>query len=587
MVTTRSRVFSPRERMRGHGWRIVFLLLIAATIGVVTGTLAVAFRYLLLETTALFWGESYDLVAATAAMPWYLVVAIPVAGGLILGPILERFAPEARGAGVPEVIESVVTREGNIRHRTTLFKMFCTTLSLGCGASVGREGPVVHIGSSVGSSLAQLMKLSPEWKRVFLACGAAAGIAATFNAPMAGMLFAAEIILVDFQINYLSQIAVSAVTATVVSHRFLGSFPTFDVPAFQLLSYWEIPLYLILGVLAGFLAIVFIQLINRVEDSCNLMKLPLWSRPALGGVLVGGLALLSPYVLGVGYQAINEVLTADLVPAVMVAILLAKLAATAISVGVGFSGGIFAPSLVLGGLLGGLFGCLAQAFAPHLVAEFPVYALVGMAAMVSGTTLAPITAIFTIFELTYNFEIILPLMTSCIASLVIVQSFYGLSIYETRLVRRGVKIVRGRDINLLRSLLVADYMEQDFEQIDERMPLGQLVALAQESSYPHFVVVNDEGRMVGMVSMRDLKACLSEMGELCELVVASEIMTHKVITITAQQNLEAAFELFEKKPISTLPVVSTRDGQHVVGVLKKTTLIHAYNQNILKIGVES
>ncbi|PLX92911.1 MAG: chloride channel protein [Desulfuromonas sp.] len=578
-------VAAPVRHPHGHGRRIVFLLLIAATIGVVTGTLAVAFRYLLLEATKLFWGESYDLVAATAGMPWYVIVLIPVVGGLILGPVIERFAPEARGAGVPEVIEAVVTREGNIRHRTTVLKMFSTLLSLGCGASVGREGPVVHIGSSVGSSLAQLMHLSPEWKRVFLACGAASGIAATFNAPMAGMLFAAEIILVDFQINYLSQIAVSAVTATVVSHRFLGSFPTFDVPTFQLLSYWEIPLYLVLGVLAGALAIVFIHLINRVEDGCNWIRLPLWSRPAVGGVLVGSLALLSPFVLGVGYQTINQVLTAQLLPMMMVAILLAKLAATAISVGVGFSGGIFAPSLVLGGLLGGLFGSLAHMVAPNLVAGFPVYALVGMAAMVSGTTLAPITAIFTIFELTYNFEIILPLMTSCIASLVVVQTFYGLSIYETRLVRRGVKIVRGRDINLLRSLRVADYMDQEFEQVDERTSLGQLVALAQESPYPHFVVVNEKGRMVGMLSMRDLKSCLSEMGELCELVVASEIMTRNVVSITAQQNLETAFELFEGRPISTLPVVADYDAQHVVGVLKKTTLIHAYNQNILKIGV--
>ncbi|MCD6525741.1 MAG: chloride channel protein, partial [Desulfuromonas sp.] len=571
-------------RRQASGRKVIVLLLVAATIGLVTGTLAVAFRYLLLEVTQLFWGQSYDLVSATAAMPWYLIMAIPIFGGLVLGPVVERFAPETRGAGVPEVIEAVVTREGNIRHRTTLMKMFSTLLSLGCGASVGREGPVVHIGSSVGSSLAQLLRMSPEWKRVFLACGAAAGIAATFNAPMAGMLFAAEIILVDFQINYLSQIAVSAVTATVVSHRFLGSFPAFNVPHFQLLSYWEIPLYFGLGLLAGALSILFIQLINRVEDGFGALHLPRWSRPALGGVLVGGLALFCPYVLGVGYLAINQVLSAELLPAVMLAILVAKLLATSLSVGAGFSGGIFAPSLVMGGLLGGLFGSVFHGIAPDTVAGFPVYALVGMAAMVSGTTLAPITAIFTIFELTYNFEIILPLMTSCIASLVVVQTFYGLSIYETRLVRKGVKIVRGRDVTLLRSLRVADYMETDYEQVAENLSLGKLVAQAQESHYPHFVVVNDQQQMVGMLSMRDLKACLSEMGELCELVLASEIMTSKVLTLTPDQNLETAFELFEGKQISTLPVVDSRDLKRVVGILKKSTLIQAYNQNILKIG---
>lgn len=570
---------------QASGRKVIVLLLVAAVIGLVTGTLAVAFRYLLKEVTTLFWAESYDLVAATAAMPWYQIMLIPIVGGLILGPIVERFAPETRGAGVPEVIESVVTREGNIRHRTTLLKMFSTLLSLGCGASVGREGPVVHIGSSVGSSIAQLLRMSPEWKRVFLACGASAGIAATFNAPMAGMLFAAEIILVDFQVNYLSQIAVSAVTATVVSHHFLGSFPTFNVPQFQLISYWEIPLYLALGLLAGVLSILFIRTISKVEDLFDGASVPRWLRPALGGVAVGGLALLCPHVLGVGYLAMNGVLDGQLLPLLMIGILLAKFVATSCSVGAGFSGGIFAPSLVMGGLLGGIFGSLLQLVAPESVASFPVYGLVGMAAMVSGTTLAPITAIFTIFELTYNFEIILPLMTSCIASLIVVQTFYGLSIYETRLVRKGVKIVRGRDVTLLRSLQVVDYMEASFEQVSERLSLGKLVDMAQESQYPHFVVVDGHNHMVGMVSMRDLKACLSEMGELCELVLASEIMTRDVLSITPDQNLETAFEIFEGKHISTLPVVDVNNPQKVVGILKKSTLIQAYNQNILKIGV--
>ncbi|OQY24713.1 MAG: hypothetical protein B6I37_02890 [Desulfobacteraceae bacterium 4572_35.2] len=549
---------------QASGRKVIMLLLVAVVIGLVTGTLAVFFRFLLKEVTTFFWSQPYDLVAATSSMPWYQIMLIPIVGGLILGPIVERFAPETRGAGVPEVIESVVVHEGNIRHRTTLLKMFSTLLSLGCGASVGREGPVVHIGSSVGSSLAQLLRMSPEWKRVFLACGASAGIAATFNAPMAGMLFAAEIILVDFQVNYLSQIAVSAVTATVVSHHFLGSFPVFNIPQFQLVSYWEIPFYLVLGLLAGVLSILFIRAISKIEDLFDAATIPRWLRPAVGGVVIGGLALLCPYVLGVGYPAMNEMLDGQLLPVLMVTILLAKFIATSCSVGAGFSGGIFAPSLVMGGLLGGVFGSILHTFAPELVANFPVYGLVGMAAMV---------------------KIILPLMTSCIASLVVVQTFYGLSIYETRLIRKGVKIVRGRDVTLLRSLQVVDYMETDFEKICEGLSLGKLVEMAQESHYPHFVVVNRYDKMVGMVSMRDLKACLNEMGELCELVLASEIMTRNILSITPEQNLETAFEIFEGKHISTLPVVDVNDSQKVVGILKKSTLIQAYNQNILKIGV--
>lgn len=581
-LATMATVAEDHRRLRHC--RLVLYLLLAALIGLATGALAVCFRYLLLEGTALLWDEPVDLIAATARLPWYQVVLIPALGGLVLGPAVARFAPETRGAGVPEVIEAVVVREGNIRHRTSLCKLLSTLLSLSCGASVGREGPVVHMGSAVGSSLAQLLHLPAEWKRVFLACGAAAGIAATFNAPMAGMLFAAEIILVDFQVSYLSQIAVSSVAATVVSHRFFGALPAFAVPAFQLHSYWELPLYLLLGLLAGGLAILFIRSTCLVEDVFSRLDIaPRW-RPACAGLLLGLIALVLPQVLGVGYPTMNQVLTAQMLPLMMGAVLLAKWLATALCVGAGFSGGIFAPSLVLGGLLGGLVGALASLVAPALVAPPPAYALVGMAALVSGTTLAPITAIFTIFELTYNYEIILPLMLCCIASLLVVQSGYGLSIYETRLVRKGVRIVRGRDVNLLRSLQVADFMERHFEQIGQAMPLVDLVQLAQESSYPHFVVVDEGGRLVGMLSMHDLKVCLSEMGELAHLVLASEIMTRQVVTITAGQNLETAFELFEGRHISTLPVVAEEDGRRVLGVLKKNTLIQAYNQNILKLG---
>lgn len=564
---------------------LIALLLIAVLIGVTTGALAVGFRYLLILATELFWGEPFDLIGAATRMPWYLVVGIPVLGGLLVGPLIAFLAPEVKGAGVPEVIEAVIVREGEIHHRTTFYKLLSTIISIGSGASVGREGPVVHIGSSVGSSVAQVLGLSGEWQRVFLACGAAAGIAATFNAPMAGMLFAAEIILVDFQISYLSHIAISSVTATVISHHFLGSLPTFDVPTFTLESYGEIPLYALLGILAGFLSIVFIRLLFQVEGKIEQVPIPVWLRPALGGFGVGLVGLALPQVLGVGYQSINLVLTGQFAILAMLAVLIGKLAATSLSVGSGFSGGIFAPSLVLGGLLGGVFGSLMGQVFGAGIADFPVYGLVGMGAVVAGTTLAPITAIFTIFELTYNFEIILPLMTSCIASLVVVQKFYGYSIYETKLLKKGIRIVRGHDINLLRSIQVGDYMTQDFETFRIDTGLGDMIARAQVSPYPHFPVLDYDDHLVGMLSMHDLKSFLTEMGELIPLVVASDIMTREVLTITPEDNFETAFEVFEGRQISTLPVVSLERRGHLLGILKKNDLLLAYNQKILKSGV--
>lgn len=567
------------QRLREN---VVALLLIAILIGVVTGALAVGFRYLLLYATDLIWGNAFDPIGDAHSLNWYWVVLFPILGGVIIGPIIAHFAPETRGAGVPEVIEAVVAREGAIRHRTTLFKLFSTVISIGSGASVGREGPVVHIGSSVGSSLAQVIGLSVEWRRVFLACGAAAGIAATFNAPMTGMLFAAEIILVDFQINYLSHIAISSVTATVVSHHFLGSLPALQIPHYVLLSYKEIPLYFLLGILAGLTAILFIRSLSLVESLFDRSGLPLLLRPAVGGLGVGMLALAWPQVLGVGYETIDHVLNVPLALGMMAAVLIAKLAATALSLGAGFSGGIFAPSLVLGGLLGGVFGFVVHGVFPTWSATAPAYALVAMGAMVSGTTLAPITAIFTIFELTYNFEIILPLMTSCIASLVVVQKFYGYSIYETKLLKKGIRIVRGHDVNLLRGMKVGDFMDTEFESVCDNSLLKDLVWKTENSLYPHFVVLDQQGEMVGMLSLRDLKNVLTDVGELSELIVASEIMTRDVLSLTPEDNFETAFAVFEGRHISTLPVVASSQSRRVLGILKKSTLLQAYNHKVLK-----
>ena len=401
---------------------------------------------------------------------------------------------------------------------------------------------------------------------------------------MAGMLFAAEIILVDFQVSYLSHIAISAVTATVISHHFLGSLPTFQVPAFELASYLELPLYGVLGLLAGLLSITFIRSISAVDDLFNRLTIPPSFRPALAGLLIGALAIGWPHVLGVGYESINLALGSQMAIGLMLIVLLLKLVATASSVGAGFSGGIFAPSLVLGALLGGIFGALAELLLPGITAGSAAYSLIGMGAVVAGTTLAPITAIFTIFELTYNFDIILPLMTCCITSLVTVQKFYGYSIYETKLLRKGVRMVRGHDVNLLRSMQVGEYMDTEVETIREDMLLGQVLEKAEASHYPHFPVLNREGRLVGMLSMSDLKGFLAEVGDLCELVVASEIMTTRVVIVHPSDNFETAFEIFEGKQISTLPVLSP-DNQKLLGVLKKNDLLLAYNQKILKLNI--
>jgi CIC family chloride channel protein len=288
----------------------------------------------------------------------------------------------------------------------------------------------------------------------------------------------------------------------------------------------------------------------------------------------------------VGYESINLTLTSQMTLGLMALVLGLKLLATASCVGAGFSGGIFAPSLVLGALLGGTFGVIAATIFPGQVDTSAAYSLIGMGAVVAGTTLAPITAIFTIFELTYNFDIILPLMTCCITSLVTVQKLYGYSIYETKLLRKGIRMVRGNDVNLLRSLQVGDYMDTQFEAIGHDMRLGEVLLKAENSSYPHFPVLDNQDKLVGILSMSDLRGFLAEVGELSELIVVSEIMTHRVSIVRPTDNFETAFEIFEGKQISTLPVVRETD-QKLLGILKKSDLLLTYNQKILKMNITS
>ena len=306
-------------------------------------------------------------------------------------------------------------------------------------------------------------------------------------------------------------------------------------------------------------------------------------RPAIAGLFLGFIAINWPHVLGVGYETINLTLTSQMGTGLILTVLCLKLLATAGSVGAGFSGGIFAPSLVLGSLLGGLYGALMTYLVPGHIGTAAAYSLIGMGAVVAGTTLAPITAIFTIFELTYNFEIILPLMTCCITSLVTVQKFYGYSIYETKLLRKGIRMVRGRDVNLLRSMAVEKFMIKKFETIRQDMLLVDILDKAEKSAYPHFPVLDHQGHLVGIMSMSDLKGFLAEVGDLGKLVVASEIMTKRVVIVRPDDNLETAFEIFEGKQISTLPVLAKNGA--LIGILKKSDLLLAYNQKILKFNV--
>ena len=324
-----------------------------------------------------------------------------------------------------------------------LLKVWCTGLTIASGGSVGREGPAVGIGAAIGSFMTRLFSFSTGKGRICLACGVAVGFAATFNTPISGALFTIEVILADLEIVYLGHIVIAAIVAVLISRQFLGDFPTFIVAPFTLRHNSELLVYLALGVLAGLVAIAFTRGIYATDGAFRRLPLPEWLKPALGGLGLGILAVVSPYVLGVGYDTINLSLAGKFTLVAAVFLLAAKYLATVLCLGSGMSGGIMGPSLFMGATLGTSLALAANYFFPGLHLRPTDYALVGMGALVSGTTLGPITATVLIFELSNSHEIIVPAMVSCIASFQVVKSLYGSSTYETKLLRRGVKISYG------------------------------------------------------------------------------------------------------------------------------------------------
>jgi len=562
--------------------RDLSLLGFALAIGGLAAVGALAFRTLIELFQYLFWASGATFPEQIAATPWWLTLSIPAAGGLVTGPIIHFLAPEARGPGVPAVILSVSTQQSTIRHRVTFIKGLVSSLLLGAGASVGREGPVVQIGASVGSSLAQFFRLRPDLRRVCLACGAAAGIAATFNAPIAGSLFALEIILMNIEVAYISHIVVAAITGSVLSRVFWGDFPAFQVVPFALGSYFELAAYLLLGIVAGLVSIFFVRLTYGLDSLFLRLPFPDWIKPALGGLGLGCMALVLPQVLGVGYETVNAALTNSLLWSTALLLLGAKLVATSLCIGSGMSGGILAPSLYLGATLGTVIGLVSMQLGISQGLHPGFFALAGMGAVVSGTTLAPITAIMTIFELTLHYQIILPLMIACISSTLVVRLLFGYSAYEMKLARSGVNIVRGHDVGILRNLHVSEFMRRDFTWLRENVPLTMLYQELLRSPFPHFVILDAEEELAGVVSLRDLRPVLPRYDELKHSLAVRDVMSSEPVTLCEDDDMERAMQVFERHHFSFVPVLESSGSRRVSGVLTKDALLTAYDQKVLK-----
>lgn len=557
------------------------MTVLAVLVGLIGGLGAVGFRYLLNLVQALSYGSAGNLIELVASIPWYKRVLIPALGGMVVGPLVYFFAREAKGHGVPEVMEAVALKSGVIRKRVVFIKTLASAISIGTGGSVGREGPIVQIGSAIGSVVGQLLKVSADRMRTLVGCGAAAGIAATFNAPIAGSMFALEIILGDFGLSTFSPIVISSVTSTAISRYFLGDISAFIVPSHQLVSAWELPLYALLGFFCAFVAVTFTKTLYFAEDAFDKLRIPEYLKAPLGGLILGFIAIQYPHILGVGYSAMDMALMQKLTLWTLLLLVVVKIMATSITIGSGGSGGIFAPSLFLGCMAGGFFGAIVHQIFPDITASPGAYSIVGMAAVVSGTTHGPLSAILILFEMTGDYKIILPLMIACIISALTSGRLMRESIYTLKLARRGVNIRAGKEVNILKDIPVKDVMSPKVETVSEDLGLGVLAEKIAKSKNNSFPVVNEEGRLTGILSFFDYRDVIYD-EDLKDLIIAKDLATTNVVTIPDDDNLYTALEKIGQKDFSTLPVVSSKDPAQLVGIISRRDILGAYNKAVIK-----
>jgi CIC family chloride channel protein len=569
----------------GESFRVIA---IAACIGLMAGAANILFRATVdLVHDSLFVGGSAFLGLAQGGLHLLLLPLIPLCGMVLLIPLSLLFPGEVNGYGFPKFLRQVNLEGGIIRFRTIFLKIVSCALTIGTGGSAGVEGPIAQVGGAVGSQIGQFFRVSGSRMKVFIAAGCAGGVAAMFNAPIAGVFFAAEIVLLGtYEIGSFAALVVSSAMATVVSRWYYGASPAFPIPAYEMVnSLVEIPLYSLMGVVMGLVAVLHIYVFYTIRDRFAALRLPAQLKPLLGALALGVLAMGFPQVMGDGYQYMEEVLAGHGVLWVMAALVFFKIAATAITLGSGGAGGVFAPALFIGAVTGGAFGSVAHSLLPQYTANPGAYAAVGIGAFLAAATHAPLTAIFLLFEMTGNYLIIVPIMLASIIGTVVAARLNPDSIDTVDFSRDGIDLHEGREIAVMKSIKVGRVISEDVDFVSEQANVDQLLtifSMARDSFY--FPVVDESGRMTGVVSLQDVKSILHD-EELRLSARVGNICTRKVVVLTPEDNLHTAMALFDAKGLEEIPVVEAEDNRWVVGMLKRREAIAAYNKEVLRRGI--
>ncbi|MDH5297513.1 MAG: chloride channel protein [Desulfobulbaceae bacterium] len=564
------------------------MLVIAISIGVTAGFANILFRTVtdLVHQWIFVYGHKL-LAIDEGGWRRLLLPLIPMTGMVLLIPLSLRYPGKVNGYAFTQFLRKVNIEGGIIKFRTIIIKILSTSLTIGTGGSAGVEGPIATVGGALGSQVGQFFKVSGDRMKVYIAAGCAGGVGAMFNAPIAGIFFASEIVLLGtYEISSFSALVISSAMATVVSRAYYGESPAFPIPDYHLINpAVEIPLYILMGVIIGIIAVFHIRFFYAVRDRFALFRLHPQLKPIFGAFVVGSVAILFPQIMGDGYEYIAKVLSGDGAIWRMALLIFLKIGATAITLGSGGAGGVFAPALFIGAVIGGTFGAIANLILPGLISSPGAYGAVGIGAFLAASTHAPLTAIFLLFEMTGNYLIIIPIMVSSIIGTVVASRLSHDSIDTVDFSREGIDLHEGREAAIMRSIKVGSIITEDVDFISENANVDQLLkifSITKDSFY--FPVIDDSGQMTGIISMQDVKNILhDEELRLCARV--GNICERNVITLTPDDDLYTALTLYDVKGIEEIPVVESDADRWVLGMLKRRDVINAYNREVLKRGI--
>lgn len=585
------------KRAAATGWlrRIQFggvvLILAAIAVGLAAGGLSIGFR----EAIGLIQWIGYgfadeDSWRLFAELPWYVILLTPAIGGLLVGIYAHWALPNGQPVAVAQVMEASALHAGRMSMKTGLHGAAINALSLGVGGSGGREGPVVHLGATVGAWAAARLGLPANGARVLLGCGVASAVAAAFNAPLAGVFFAMEVVIGHYAIGALAPIVAASVVATSVTRLVYGAYPAFTVSPYSLGSYWEYPAFAILGAVSAVAAIMFMRSVPFVARVHERLRVPKRLRPMCGGLLVGAIGIYFPQVMGVGYGATSSALEMEFGLYFLIGLAVAKTAATAITLGSGFGGGIFSPSLFLGAVIGGAFGIVAGTAAPGAVAVGAdlfagerAYALVGMGAFAAATLGAPISTILMVFEITSDYALTTAVMLAVVASVATTSALSGASYFRGQLARRGIDVALSRiESDLLRDIKVGSVVSRAYSTTSPGTPLRDLRVQLQSAAFGELFVVDGEERLVGTVTLADLGPEAFDPA-LDALVVARDVARLQPAVLSFNDSLQDALVVMNARHEEHIAVVDVLDGRRIKGVVHERDVMLAYNSALVRL----